>query len=72
MQLLKRELLRVVPIAFVIGSSIELFMIHTGFYEIVTKKEGERRAERILLEKERLQRVRDLQIKFDEHKNEKK
>jgi hypothetical protein len=65
MQLLKRELMRVIPICFVIGSSVELFMIQTGFYDIVTRKEGERRAERLALEKERDLRLKELRIKLD-------
>ena len=43
----KVALARVVPVCFVLGASMELFMIKTGFYEIVTRKEGERRAEMI-------------------------
>ena len=30
---------------FVVGAGMELFMIKTGFYEIVTRKEAERRLE---------------------------
>ena len=33
----------VTPIMFVLGASMELFMIKTGFYTIVTRKEAERR-----------------------------
>ncbi len=47
-------------------------MINTGFYDIVTKKEGERRAERLTLERERLQRIKELQIKFDDQSTGKK
>lgn len=65
MQFLKRELLRVVPVCLLVGSSIELFMIHTGFYDIVTRLEGERRAERALQEKEQAQRMKELNIKFE-------
>lgn len=68
MQLLKRELLRVVPLCFVVGSSFELFMIQTGFYDVALRKEGERLAERSALEKERLERIKKLQIKFDDSK----
>jgi hypothetical protein len=31
------------PTMFIVGASMELFMIKTGFYEIVTRKEAERR-----------------------------
>ncbi|KAJ1424270.1 hypothetical protein B484DRAFT_331293 [Ochromonadaceae sp. CCMP2298] len=65
MQLLKRELLRVVPICLVIGSSMELFMIKTGFYDIVTRKEGERRAERVALDQQRVERMKKLNVKFE-------
>ena len=66
MQFLKKELLRVVPLCFMAGSSIELFMCKTGFYEIVTKKEGERRAEREWLEKQRLERMKELRVKIED------
>jgi hypothetical protein len=65
MQQLKRELLRVIPLCLLMGSSIELFMIKTGFYDIVTRLEGERKAERVLQEREREKRMRELNIKFD-------
>jgi len=70
MQLLKMQLMRVVPACFVIGVSFELFMIKTGFYEIVTRKEGERRAEQVILERERLARInaRKIQSGNDEPK----
>lgn len=68
MQLLKRALFRVVPLCFVVGSSFELFMIHTGFYDVALRKEGERLAERSALENERLERIKKLQIKFDDEK----
>ncbi|CAN0367883.1 unnamed protein product, partial [Phaeothamnion confervicola] len=35
--------MRLVPASVVIGGAMELFMIKTGFYEIVTAKEAERR-----------------------------
>ena len=34
----------VAAVSFVVGASMELFMIKTGFYEIATRKEAERRA----------------------------
>jgi len=36
---------KVIPIAFVIGAGMETFMCFTGFYDIVTHKEAERRME---------------------------
>ncbi|KAG8466823.1 hypothetical protein KFE25_008202 [Diacronema lutheri] len=33
--------------SFVLGAGIELFMIKTGFYAIVTEKEAERYIERV-------------------------
>lgn len=60
MKLLRKALIRVVPVCFIVGASFEFFMIHTGFYEIVTRKEGERRAERIEDERRRLQRIKEL------------
>jgi hypothetical protein len=70
MQQLKRELLRVIPLCLLMGSSIELFMIKTGFYDIVTRLEGERKAERLLQQREREKRMRELNIKFDIPKDE--
>ena len=40
-----RRLAVVAPTMFVVGASMEMFMIKTGFYEIVTRKEAERRLE---------------------------
>eukprot|EP01039_Chlorochromonas_danica_P003004 gene3004-3278_t len=47
------DLKRVVPICFVTGAAMELFMIKTGFYDIVTRKEAERRLERFKAAEER-------------------
>jgi hypothetical protein len=54
---IKQDLLRVVPICFLAGAAMELFMINTGFYSVVTRKEGERRLENARLEEERKKRV---------------
>jgi hypothetical protein len=35
--------------SFVVGFSMETFMVHTGFYKIVTQKEADRRQEAIVL-----------------------
>jgi len=61
-QIVKGDLLRVAPLCFVIGASMELFMIKTGFYSIVTRKEAERRLDRMTLENERRRRLEDLKI----------
>lgn len=65
MKFLQVALIRVVPICFVLGASMELFMIKTGFYEIVTRKEAERRADYLETEERRRNRMRDLKIKFE-------
>lgn len=65
MRLLKIALIRVVPVCFVIGASYELFMIHTGFYDIVTMKEAERRAERKAEEQRLLERAKRLRLDVD-------
>ena len=41
--LILSDLKRVIPICFVAGVSMELFMINTGFYNIACRKEAERR-----------------------------
>ena len=71
---MKQTLIRVIPTSFIIGASIELFMIHTGFYDIVTRKEAERRVENILAIEKRQKRLKELNIKFDSNNkiNEKK
>lgn len=56
----KKDLARLVPLCFLAGAGIEFFMINTGFYTIVTRKEGERRAERLAEEQLRLQRLKRL------------
>ncbi|CAI5736894.1 unnamed protein product [Hyaloperonospora brassicae] len=37
---------KLVPLCFVTGAAVEVFMVKTGFYEIVTLKEAERRQQR--------------------------
>ena len=48
----------VTPIMFVLGASMEMFMIKTGFYTIVTRKEAERR---VLSDHEKLGKLKALQ-----------
>lgn len=49
---------KVIPIGFVTGAAMELFMIKTGFYEIVTNKEAERRLDAYREEESRRERLR--------------
>lgn len=42
-----QALKKVVPVSFALGGAMELFMIKTGFYEIVTQKEAERLGDRL-------------------------
>jgi hypothetical protein len=44
---------------------MELFMIKTGFYDIVTRKEAERRAEQIIATERRQKRLKALQVDFE-------
>ncbi|KAF4037647.1 hypothetical protein GN244_ATG10384 [Phytophthora infestans] len=37
---------KLVPICFATGAAMELFMVKTGFYDIVTVTEAERRLQR--------------------------
>lgn len=59
---LLRDIARIVPLCFCTGAGIEFFMIKTGFYQIVTKKEAERQAQRLLQEQERRERIKRLGI----------
>ena len=63
----------VVPICFFLGAGMELFMIKTGFYGIVTRKEAERREERDREEARKRQRLEALKVNlnFNLPKNEK-
>ena len=63
-----KDALRIIPICFAAGAGIEFFMIQTGFYPIVTRKEAERRAEQLALEQERRERIAQLkrEKKLDE------
>ena len=57
--------LMAVPISFTVGAAMELFMIKTGFYHIVTIKESERLADRINEQQRQVQRLKELQINID-------
>ena len=52
--------------SFAMGGAMELFMIKTGFYQIVGQKEAERRLEREIEHKKMLERMKKLNIKFDD------
>ena len=59
---MRKHLLILLPVSFVIGSSVELFMIKTGFYEIVTKKHSERLQIKINEENRQIDRMKELGI----------
>ena len=59
---MRKHLLILLPVSFVIGSSVELFMIKTGFYEIVTKKHSERLQNKINEENRQIDRMKELGI----------
>ena len=63
-KVMQSVLKRVVPACFVLGAAMELFMVKTGFYDIVTRKEAERRVEAILAEEKRQSRLKSLNISF--------
>jgi hypothetical protein len=65
MQLLIYGLKRIIPLSFVAGASMEFFMIKTGFYEIVTEKEAERLADKLLEEARLQRRTSEFKIKID-------
>lgn len=54
-----------VPGMFAVGAAMELFMIKTGFYEIVTRKEAERRLEAEMEHQKRLQRLKAAGVDVD-------
>jgi hypothetical protein len=56
---------RVVPACFVLGAAMEGFMIKTGFYDIVTRKEGERRVQRDQEVTRKRARMRELKMKME-------
>eukprot|EP01031_Cornospumella_fuschlensis_P036276 gene36276-44005_t len=55
-----QDLKRIVPICFFLGAGMEFFMIKTGFYSIVTRKEAERRLDSWRQEEDRKARLRAL------------
>ena len=63
--LIASKLRFVVPVCFVLGACMELFMVKTGFYTIVTKKEAERREERRQAHEKKVERMKALSISID-------
>ena len=63
---MREHLMKVVPMGFLAGIAMELFMINTGFYRIVGQKEAERRYERAQEESALQERMKRLNIKFDD------
>jgi endonuclease YncB( thermonuclease family) len=59
--MISKDLARFVPICFLAGASIELFMIKTGFYQIVTRKEAERRLQYAYEEESKFERMKKIQ-----------
>ena len=51
--------------SFIIGASMELFMIKTGFYDIVTRKESERQHERLIEQQRQSDRYNELRKKYN-------
>ena len=58
--------MKIVPACFLLGIGMELFMINTGFYRIVGQKEAERRYERKKEVAALTERMKKLDIKFDD------
>eukprot|EP00303_Exanthemachrysis_gayraliae_P007228 CAMPEP_0205998632 /NCGR_PEP_ID=MMETSP1464-20131121/352_1 /ASSEMBLY_ACC=CAM_ASM_001124 /TAXON_ID=119497 /ORGANISM="Exanthemachrysis gayraliae, Strain RCC1523" /LENGTH=78 /DNA_ID=CAMNT_0053371783 /DNA_START=17 /DNA_END=253 /DNA_ORIENTATION=+ len=54
-----RRLAAACGFSFILGAGMELFMIKTGFYEIVTEKEAERYVERVEQHRELVRRMRE-------------
>ena len=69
MQILKTALFRLVPASILLGAATELFMIKTGFYHIVTIKEGDRLFAIQQEEERQLRRMRELKIEAFSEEN---
>lgn len=61
-----RNLVMICITSFAVGGAIEIFMIKTGFYTIVGQKEAERRLGRETENKKMVERMKKLNIKFDD------
>ena len=51
--------------SFIIGASMELFMIKKGFYDIVKRKESERQHERIIEQQRQSKRMEEIRKKYN-------
>ena len=55
---------RIIPASFIVGGCMEAFMVYTGFYDIVTHKEAERRDAMLQEQLKAKERLKKLNIKF--------
>ncbi len=69
---MKDVLFKVVPACFLIGASMELFMLKTGFYDIVGRKASERLTSQREEEERIKQKMAKLNISFDDVQSNKK
>ena len=60
-----RKFLFVSSSSLILGASMELFMIKTGFYDIVTRKESERQHERMIEQERQSKRMNELKLKYN-------
>ena len=68
---MREHLIKIVPGCFLAGIGMELFMINTGFYRLVGQKEAERRFERAQEEAALTERMKRLNINFDDRTQKK-
>ncbi len=57
-------LVKLIPVSFVVGGLMEIFMCKTGFYEITTGLEADKRAARAEEDFRKRQRMIELGIKI--------
>lgn len=63
--MMSSKLMKIIPLSFIVGATMELFMIKTGFYEIALRKEALRRADREHEELRKIKRMEELKIKIE-------
>lgn len=61
----KRTILIVGGSSFMIGAAMELFMVKTGFYDIVTRKESERQNDRKVEQERQNKKFEELKAKYN-------
>lgn len=61
----KRTILIVGGSSFMIGAAMELFMVKTGFYDIVTRKESERQNDRKVEQERQSKKFEELKAKYN-------